>query len=200
LLDGVVTTVDGRVLRGERTREAIVDALLACYEEGTLRPSVTEVAARAGVSARSVHNHFEDVENLRAQVAQRQWERYAHLAEREYVEGTLAARVGAIVAQRAELFDAVTPVRRAALLSVHDSPTIARSLRRLDRVLRRQVETAFAPELRRGAGRDLLDALDALLSWDTWHRLREAQGCSTARAIRVLTASVTTLLERPTPE
>ncbi|HEY7136885.1 MAG TPA: TetR/AcrR family transcriptional regulator [Acidimicrobiia bacterium] len=192
-----MTTVDGRVRRGERTREAIVDALLACYEDGTLRPSVTEVAARAGVSARSVHNHFEDVENLRAQVSQRQWERYAHLAEPAHVDGALAARVGAIVAQRAEFFDAVTPVRRAALLSVHDSPTIVRSLRRLDRVLRRQVETVFAPELRQPAGRDLLDTIDALLSWDMWHRLREAQGCSTARAIRVLTASVTTLLERP---
>lgn len=189
-----MTTVDGRVRRGERTREAIVDALLACYEDGTLRPSVTEVAARAGVSARSVHNHFEDVENLRAEVAQRQWERYAHLARAIRLDGTFPERVEALLAQRAEFFEAVTPVRRAALLSVHDSPTIARNLRRLDRVLHRQVETVFAPELRGSAARDLLDALDALLSWDTWHRLRTAQACPAARAIRVLTASVTALL------
>ena len=40
---------DGRVLRGERNRQAIVDALLALYEEGVLRPSANEVAERAGV-------------------------------------------------------------------------------------------------------------------------------------------------------
>ena len=70
---------DGRVTRGARNREAIVDALLACYEAGLLRPSLPEVAARAGVSVRSVHNHFADVEALRAEVAQRQWERHAPL-------------------------------------------------------------------------------------------------------------------------
>jgi len=53
---------DGRVTRGLRNREAIVDALLACYEAGDLRPSLPEVAARAGVSLRSVHNHFDDAD------------------------------------------------------------------------------------------------------------------------------------------
>ena len=64
-----MTVVDGRTRRGERNREAIIDALIACYDDGILRPSVQEVADRAGVSARSVHNHFVDVEALRAEVA-----------------------------------------------------------------------------------------------------------------------------------
>lgn len=190
-----MTTVDGRVRRGERTRQAIVDALLSCYEDGALRPSVTEVAARAGVSARSVHNHFEDVENLRAEVAERQWERYAHLADTD-IDGSTAERVATLVGRRAEFYEAVMPIRRAALLSVHDSPTIARNLAHLDRVLRRQLEVVFAPELRGASSRDRLDALDALLSWDTWHRLRNAQGCPPARTIRVMTASATALLEQ----
>src|ERR1700742_732459 len=73
-------TRDGRTRRGERNREAIIDALLACYGDGILRPSVQEVADRAGVSARSVHNHFDDVEALRAEVADRQWVRCAPFA------------------------------------------------------------------------------------------------------------------------
>src|SRR5215831_5127625 len=88
-----VTAVDGRVQRGARNREAIADALLACYEAGELRPSVPAVAARAGVSVRSVHNHFADVEALRAEVAQRQWERHSALLEP-------AADVTALAAQR----------------------------------------------------------------------------------------------------
>jgi TetR/AcrR family transcriptional regulator, regulator of autoinduction and epiphytic fitness len=177
-----VTAVDGRVTRGERNREAIVDALLACYEDGILRPSVPEVAERAGVSARSVHNHFADVEALRAEVARRQWERFAHLAEPVAPQH--------LVDQRAELYEGVTPVRRAALLSVHDSPTIARNLARFDKILRRQIEAAFPRTTA-----DQIDALDLALSWDAWNRLRTAQGCSVARAKRVLTETVRKLGE-----
>src|SRR5215472_12649421 len=107
-----MTVIDGRVTRGERNRDAIVDALLASYESGTLRPSVPEVAARAGVSVRSVHNHFADVEALRAEVAERQWQRHASLLGP-------AGGIDELVEQRAAFFEAVTPVRRAALLSVH---------------------------------------------------------------------------------
>src|SRR5207237_4537056 len=149
-----MTAVDGRVQRGTRNREAIVDALLACYEAGELRPSVPEVAARAGVSARSVHNHFEDVEALRAEVSQRQWERYAPLVGE-------VATIAELVVNRVILFEAVTPVRRAALLSVHDSPTIARNLGRLDHLLRRQLERVF-PD----ADADVLAALAVAMRRD----------------------------------
>ncbi|MDQ1454719.1 MAG: TetR/AcrR family transcriptional regulator, regulator of autoinduction and epiphytic fitness [Actinomycetota bacterium] len=178
-----MTVADGRVGRGTRNREAIVDALLACYEAGALRPSVPEVAARAGVSARSVHNHFADVEALRAEVAQRQWQRFAPLI------GS-AATVDELVEQRATFYEAVTPVRRAALLSIHDSPAIARNLARLDRLLRRQLEATF-PALTS----DAHDALELVTSWDAWNRLRTAQGCSIARARRVVTDVVRNLTE-----
>jgi AcrR family transcriptional regulator len=186
----VAETVDGRVTRGQRNREAIIDALLACYEAGNYRPSVHEVATRAGVSARSVHNHFEDVEALRAEVAQRQSRHFDALLAPLPAGMNRAARIDAVVASRAETFEAISPVRQAALLSVHDSPTIASNLARLSRRLRRALDDAFP-----GLDADTLDALDAALSWDTWSRLRAAQGCSITRAQRVLTLTVTALLE-----
>jgi AcrR family transcriptional regulator len=189
-----VTLVDGRVRRGERNREAIIDALLACYDDGVPDPSLPDIAARAGVSVRSVHNHFDDVEALRAEVAQRQWQRYAHLTVPPPANAPFAVRIVAVVDGRADLFEAVSPVRRAALLSVHESPTIAANLAKADRRLRRSLERAFAPELR-DAARETLDALDALLSWDVWNRLRVAQGCSTVRAKKVLIASMKALFQ-----
>ncbi len=192
-----MTLADGRVRRGERNREAIIDALLACYDEGDPDPSLPDVAARAGVSVRSVHNHFDDVESLRAEVAQRQWRRYAHLAAPPDAGAPLPDRIAMVVDGRAHLFEAVTPVRRAALLSRHDSPTIAANLAEADRRLRRALERAFARELR-VVGPEIVDALDALLAWDVWNRLRTAQGCSVTRAKKVLVASTTALL-RPFP-
>jgi AcrR family transcriptional regulator len=193
-----MTAVDGRVLRGERNREAIAEAMVACYEADILRPSAAEVARRAGVSARSVHNHFADMEALIAEVSRRQWTRLAHLIDGPDPDAAVAERVTGLVERRATLFETATPVRRAALLSVHDSPTIAANLARLDRMLRRQIEATFRVELT-GRRADLLDALDALLSWDTWNRLRCAQGCSIARARRILVVSVTTLLKGTSP-
>src|SRR5260370_34282090 len=104
-----MTAIDGRVRRGTRNREAIVDALLACYEAGDLRPSVPEVAARAGDSARSVHNHLADVAALRAEVSQREWGRYAPPVGE-------VATINELVANRVILFEAVTHVRRCSSL------------------------------------------------------------------------------------
>ena len=173
--------LDGRVSRGERNREAIVDAVLACYDSGVLRPSVPEVAARAGVSARSVHNHFVDVEELRGEVAQRQFQRFAPMIG-------FAATIEEFVDQRATVYEAISPVRRAALLTVHDSPTIARNLERANRLLRRQLDQTF-----RDVEPDRLDAVEVVSSWDAWNRLRTVQGCSVARARQVLIDAIRNL-------
>ena len=87
-------------------------------------------------------------------------------------------RIEQLVEQRAAFFEAVTPVRRAALLSVHDSPTIAAQPRALDRTLRapaRRVRSRRSTPTRSTRS-------TPSLSWDTWNRLRTAQGCSVARA------------------
>lgn len=184
-----VTVIDGRTRRGERNREAIIDALIGCYGDGILRPSVQEVADRAGVSARSVHNHFVDVEALRAEVAQRQWERCSRFAVEMDRTLTVPERIVQLVEQRSALYEEVTPVRRAALLSLDESPIIAAELAHLDRALRRQLERAFDVEP------EVLDAVDALASWDVWNRLRRAQGCSVTRARRILGSTIRTLIE-----
>ena len=150
-----MTVVDGRTRRGERNREAIIDALIACYDDGILRPSVQEVADRAGVSARSVHNHFVDVEALRAEVAQRQWERCSPFVVALDPTRPVPDRVAQLVDLRSALYEEVTPVRRAALLSIDESPTIAANLACLDRALRRQIDRAFDLEP------ETLDAVDA---------------------------------------
>ena|SRR5438034_4991693 len=181
---------DGRTRRGARNREAIIDALIACYDDGLLQPSVQEVADRAGVSARSVHNHFVDVEALRIEVADRQWQRVTPLASLLDVDESISARVEKLVEQRCAIFEAVTPVRRAALLMLPESPAIAAKLAQADRALRRQIDRGFP-----GLAPDVLDAVDALTSWDTWNRLRAAQGLSVARAKRVLVRTIGMLIE-----
>jgi AcrR family transcriptional regulator len=202
-MDGVAETatdawVDGRVRRGAENRAALVEALVALYEEGELTPTATQIAQRAGVAVRSVYGHFGDVETLAAEVVERQVHVHGGLMDATPIAGALAQRVEQLVARRAELFEAVAPVRRAGMLHAHHSETIAANLRRLARRLRAQVAQTFASEIE-GVGRaraaEVLDAADLLLSWEAWERLRAQQGCSPARARRALEVAVFRLLE-----
>ena len=109
--------MDGRIARGARARSAIVDALLELIEAGELRPSAARIAERAGVSLRSVFQHFRDVESLFAAMADRQRERLAPLMDSVPGAGPLEKRLAAFVAARTRLLESIAPVRRAALLT-----------------------------------------------------------------------------------
>ena len=181
-----MTVVDGRVLRGQRNRERMVEALLRLYDRGVRLPSLSDVAEEAGLTTRSIYHHFEDMESLAHEVGRRQNERFAHLFDPPPVTGTLDQRATALVAQRAELFEAISSVRRTALLLMHRSPTIARQQKRVAAMLRDQVLRTFAPELDACDGELLLEALDLLTSWEAWDRLRTWQRLSADRARQVL--------------
>src|SRR6185295_16787979 len=56
---------DGRRLRSERTRQAIVEAYLALLRDDPRIPTSTQIAERAGYSVRSVFERFPDLLSLR---------------------------------------------------------------------------------------------------------------------------------------
>ena len=122
--------LDGRSLRAGRTREAIVDALFALLEDGEVQPTGDQIAERAGVSLRSVFLHFQGREQLFAAITERQVARIAPLFEPLDASAPLAARIDAFCEQRARVLEAVTPLRRAAVLMEPRSEVVARKLAR----------------------------------------------------------------------
>jgi len=194
VVTSTLSTRDGRVLRGERNRRAVVDAMLALIEEGDPQPTAKRVAERAGVALRSVFHHFDDVESVLAAAARLQAQRHWHIVQPVAPELPLGERVAQVVAQRSTLFERIAPARRAALLVEHDSPVIGAWLEEGRATLRRQLAATFAPELAR-EGRDLLAALEVSASWTGWESLRRRQGLSVNAARRVLARLLTALLE-----
>src|SRR5215471_20167178 len=95
---------DGRVLRGERSREAIVVALFELIGEGVLQPTARQVADRAGVGIRSVFRHFSELESLHRAMDSRLQAKAAKILLGVERIGTLEQRVRALVRQRGELF------------------------------------------------------------------------------------------------
>jgi TetR/AcrR family transcriptional regulator, regulator of autoinduction and epiphytic fitness len=185
---GAEEVVDGRTRRSRRTREVIVDATISLLERGDLRPTAPRVAAAAGVSVRSIFQHFDDLETLHAAVAERLVERVSLLLVPIDPACPLEERLERFVHQRALLLEAVTPIRRAADVHGPFSAEITARLRDGQAFLRDEVERTFASELDRAgdARGEVLDALDGALTWRTWEGLRAGLERDQVRAEGVL--------------
>src|SRR5918998_2152149 len=116
---------DGRTVRAERTRQALVDALLGLLDAGELSPTAATIARRAGVSERSVFQHFPDREALFEAVARQQYERVMPTLQPVDASLPLDERIDQFTRQRARLYELIGGVRRAALLIEHESPAVA---------------------------------------------------------------------------
>jgi AcrR family transcriptional regulator len=194
----IAPVTDGRVLRGARTRDSIVQALLDLLNDGVPAPTAAQIADRAGVSVRSVFQHFSDMEALYADLAAEQRERVAPLLGGLRRPDTLPERIAAIVAQRSELFETITPVRHAIGSRASESLALQARLAELSTALREQVAQQFSDEL--GAldarpRRSLLDAIDLLTSFEAWDRLRMVQLLDRRDAERTLSDALSSLLD-----
>jgi len=172
--------------------------MLDLYEEGDVKPNAQRIAARAGVSERTIFQHFHDREALFAAVADRQWERVSALADVISPDLPLPERIDAFLRARVRQLEVMTPVRRAAILTEPFSGTVAAQLRASRDHGRRQVEDVFANELSGCAGPEdraqLLAGLASATSWNTWESLRDHQGLSKIEAREVMRRMIAALL------
>lgn len=169
-------TVDGRRAWRDRNLTAVVDALLDLFAEGNLRPAADEIAARSGVSRRSVFRYFDDLDSLDRVAIERQFARVSHLVELpDTGEGPLADRIERLIAQRVGLFEMILPIARVSRLRAPFEPVVAAELAQSRRRFRRQIERHFADELRpmsRGDRSAALSAVDVLCSFESYELLR----------------------------
>ncbi len=182
--------MDGRRLRSERSRAAIVDAFLSLLPEATRRPTVEEIATAAGVSERSVYRHFPDVDALVHAAMNRRIEVMAPLAVLEVdPDSPFDVKVRLLSAQRARFYEVALPLRRYTDRVSDDLPAIG-ELEEMRRIfLRDQLDQTFANELARldVAERGVVcEALEAIASWSTWQHLRDEQGLGIDEARRVV--------------
>lgn len=181
-VDEQIERIDGRTARGTRTREAIIDALYDLLREGHGDTGARAIAERAGVSTRSVFQHFEDLETVYAEVAARQADAInPHLAPIDPLV-PIAERVDRLVAARDEMYSIIAPVRRA--VNVHrtarTSPLVRNNLNRLHRAMREQVAATFPREV--SGDERLLAQIDVCLSFESWDQFTSQHGLTRAAA------------------
>ena len=191
---------DGRALRRVRNQDAVVTAILALLDDGEAQPTAHQVSQRSGVSMRSIFRLFDDMDALHRAAIDRQIERITPMLTPLPTEGPAADRIAALVGNRAEIFEAIAPVRRLALRLAPQSPPIRHELARIGRYFRDQVTAVFDAEIQGRVDDEavLLEALDAATSWDAWERLRVGQGLDAAGAAAVVTVTLAALVRRGT--
>ncbi len=194
----VEAPIDGRTARSARTRDAVVAAFLDLLEDGTLRPTARQVAERAGVSLRSVFQHFADLESLFAEVAGRQIQRLQDLWPAPPADAPYPDRLAMFVAQRSRILEAISPVRRAAVLQEPFSDVVAQRLKWVRDAAQAEVATTFASEIAGRAAADrvvLLAALDVATNWGTWETLRRQHAISQEAAARAMRRMIEAVLK-----
>ncbi len=191
-----IDKIDGRRARGLRTRDAIISALLDLVAAGDVAPTAQRIADRAGVSVRSVYQHFADVEGLYADAAERTYEWVRETSRDVDVALPLAKRVDLFVESRTTTLEALLPFQRAVRLMEPDSDRIRDARMAIEAWEKDRVAKVFAPELRAkatGLRSAALAGIDVLTSAESWDRLRR-HGLSARAARQVLRSGILALL------
>ena len=185
--------VDGRRARSERSKQAIIDATLALMEEGNLIPTAQQISDRAGVGIRSFFRHFEDMETLFATIDDQIRDNTEALFLGGDRDGTLEERILHAAEQRAEGFENTRNMIVSTSAQLWRYEILRKNYARYQRGLRKDLDD-WLPELKK-LTRSQREAVDAISSFEMWHRLRYHQGLSNASAIDVIVGLLNSLVE-----
>jgi AcrR family transcriptional regulator len=184
---------DGRVLRGQRNRDALLRAYTELLADGVWQPRAQDIAERAGVSVRSLFQHFPDLRALRYVVVVDRFE-----TAKVFVDDledelrhlcTMSERVEATVRMRGHLWESCSPLRPVLLVpnsdgSNHDLTELVCIIRSR---LREQLRRTFAQEI--AADDDSftkLAAVQAALGFEMWEHLRFSQRLDNETTLTVM--------------
>ena len=183
-----VERLDGRQSRTARSRLAICEACLDLVQEGALQPSADQIAERAGVSRRSIFNHFSDLAELYDAVVEAGMQRCAPLQEEISDREPVARRVDLLAQARSRFLEATAAFTRALTAQALVGPASDQALRVSKDAARRQyqeVERLFQRELQglpEPERAEVLEAMSAAMSALQWEYLRRRRGNSMPRA------------------
>jgi AcrR family transcriptional regulator len=177
---GGIPKPDGRRERSAASRRRILAAMVDLIEGGQPSPTAEAVAARAGVSLRTVFRHFEEMENLHLEIAALVFERVRPILERPFGVREWPQSLDESVTRRAEFFEIMGPFKTAIDVHRHRSRAIAAQHRRITVMSRDLLASTVPAHILND--RELFELLSLLLSIETWQRLRDQQGLTVAEA------------------
>jgi len=189
--------VDGRRLRSERTRQAIIDAYLGLLRRDPSIPTAAEVAKVAGYSVRSIFERFADLNALTLATAD-----YAILqgqaeAQARDVDADRATRISSHVHIRAAACEKWSPLWRVLMttqqevIELQQRIVLARyaNIERMKLMYGRELASLDETPRQR-----LLIGLATLVSFESWDQMRDCYKLSIDDAKATWVAAIDRML------
>lgn len=193
--------IDGRRLRSARTKQLIVEAYLALLRESPEIPTAAMIAERAGYSVRSVFERFQDLHALRVAATDYAFTQGTAQAVPREVMGDRASRIRSHVETRSWICEEWLPLWRALVSNQGDSVELKARIAQVRQAVLRRIELMYDEELSVLADverRQTVLAIDSLVDFESWGRMRDVSGLSIEEARQVWIVSIDRLLP-PTP-
>jgi AcrR family transcriptional regulator len=177
--------IAGRGDRVARTREAIVTSTLSLAQEGEVTPIVRDIAKLAGVSARTVFQHFADTTELYVAVLGRVLASLIGDARDLVMPWALDERISSVISHRAARYEKLMPMWTFIETLQRRSAEAAGKILHMYSANRDQLATWFGQELTSlpGDSRErTLNALAMALTPESWIVLRQRLGLTVEQA------------------
>lgn len=189
----IVTNPDGRKQRSERSRLAIVDAMLDLIMGGKMEPSAAEIAVRAGVSARTVFRHFEEMDSLYREMTERMEAEILPIVQQPFTGPGWRAQLDQLLDRRAMIYERIMPLKIAASIRRFGSDYLMLNYQRFLELERAGLEGVLPESVRHNATQ--LSAIEMCAGFQTWRRLRQDQNLTVEQAADVVKLTIARLLD-----
>lgn len=175
----------GRGDRVARTRESIVASALALATAGQVAPIVRDIAQMAGVSARTVFQHFADTAELYVAVLGRVLAALVGESKELATVGPVEQRIASMIDQCADRYEQLRPMWTFVETLQRRSPEAADMISQIYSANTANLSQAFAPELAALPAESRQRALTALalaIAPESWVVLRQRLNLSVEQA------------------
>lgn len=188
-------------MRSARTKQLIIEAYLTLLRENPHIPTAAQIAERAGYSVRSVFERFPDLHALRVAATDYAFTQGTAQAVARNFEGDRQTRLRSHVETRGWICEQWLPLWRALNANQGDSAELKSRILLMRQAILKRIEMMYQPELStlgEGERRQTLIAIESLIDFESWSRMREYNGLSIEEAHDVWVQAIDRLLP-PTP-
>ena len=192
---------DGRRLRSVRTKQLIIEAYLTLLRESPKIPTAAQIADQAGYSVRSVFERFPDLHALRVAATDYAFTQGTAQSVARDFDGDRQTRLRTHVRTRAWICEQWLPLWRALNANQGDSKELKSRILLVRQAILKRIELMYRPELaslNSRARRHTLIAIETLIDFESWSRMRDYSGLSFDEACTVWIEAIDRLLP-PTP-
>ncbi len=159
---------DGRFKRSERSRQAIINAMMALIEQGQYIPTAQQVADQAEISIRTVFRHFTEMEHLYKELNEALRPSYEKYFVNHDLTGSVEQRVERLIQTRIIGYKEAYHIIRSSQTLFWRSKVLTETYLKNQKLLRTLL-LEMLPELN-DKGESVIQMADALTSFEVFDR------------------------------